>query len=273
MKKTLLQLGIAVMAIIGLASCDGDNAEGNARLVVRLTDAPADYDKVMIDVQGVSYNVSNDTEGENGWALMNNSAIGVVDMLELTGGIDTLLADQELAPGYISQIRLHLGEKNTLVMGEEEVALSTPSAQQSGLKLNLHTELLAGVTYNVLLDFDVAKSIVASGNEKYSLKPVIRAVAEATSGAVMGTVEPVGAGAVAYIYEEGEDGMPVEVASAFTDENGQFLLKGIAPGEYTVSVEVAEGFEMTTEAQAVTVELGAVANVGTFTAVAVDAAN
>ena len=60
--------------------------------------------------------------------------------------------------------------------------LTTPSAQHSGLKLNVHAELTEGITYKILLDFDAARSIVKTGSGAYNLKPVIRTITEATSG-------------------------------------------------------------------------------------------
>ncbi len=42
--------------------------------------------------------------------------------------------------------------------------MKTPSAQQSGLKLNVHEEFLQGVAYEYIIDFDAARSIVKTGN-------------------------------------------------------------------------------------------------------------
>jgi hypothetical protein len=50
--------------------------------------------------------------------------------------------------------------------------------------------------YTVLLDFDANKSIVKQGNGTYSLKPVIRTIEQAISGAVKGKITPVGTMAV-----------------------------------------------------------------------------
>ncbi|MNJ81020.1 hypothetical protein D3C77_796330 [compost metagenome] len=52
--------------------------------------------------------------------------------------------------------------------------LATPSAQQSGLKINLKSDFAPNQVYEVLLDFDAENSIVTQGNGSYSLKPVIK---------------------------------------------------------------------------------------------------
>jgi hypothetical protein len=57
--------------------------------------------------------------------------------------------------------------------------LETPSAQQSGLKINIHLDVNAGILYQMWPDFDAGHSITKAGNNKYMLKPVIRATLQA----------------------------------------------------------------------------------------------
>ena len=52
--------------------------------------------------------------------------------------------------------------------------MDTPSAQQSGLKINLNKILVQDSLNDVLLDFDANESVVEKGNGGYSLKPVVR---------------------------------------------------------------------------------------------------
>jgi hypothetical protein len=56
------------------------------------------------------------------------------------------------------------------------LSIEYPSAEQSGLKLQVNQTLQEGIMYHVLLDFDANKSIVKLGNGGYKLKPVIRTV-------------------------------------------------------------------------------------------------
>jgi hypothetical protein len=67
--------------------------------------------------------------------------------------------------------------------------LSTPSAEQSGLKLQ-EPNITGGIMYHVLLDFDANKSIVKLGNGGYKLKPVIRTVGPAISGTIISYLLP-----------------------------------------------------------------------------------
>ncbi|MCB0695749.1 MAG: DUF4382 domain-containing protein [Chitinophagaceae bacterium] len=115
-----------------------DNSQ-KASINFRLTDDPANYDAVYIDIQQVEVTM----EGRAAVTLTPVRA-GVYNLLDLRNGTDTLLARTELPPGKISQVRLILGSNNSVVIDDQVHTLNTPSAQQSGLKLNLNQEFIAG---------------------------------------------------------------------------------------------------------------------------------
>ena len=230
----------------------GCSLENTSRLEVRLTDSTGNFEAVNIDIQGVEVNGSN---GSSGWVELDIEE-GVYDILKLTNGLDTLLGSIELPAGKVQQIRLVLGPENSLKIDGQTIDLGTPSAQQSGLKLNLHANLIEGITYTVLLDFDAAKSIVARGNGTYSLKPVIRAIEEATSGAIKGSVTPFDATPAIYAIAGGDT-----VATAFTDDTGKFLVRGVPAGTYTVSI-VPGGTYVPVVKTGVAVTIGNVTDLG-----------
>ena len=226
MNRINYTLGIMMLAI-GIISCTNEE-KNTATVMVSLVDAPADYESVMIDVQAVLFNVSGE-ESEGGWDSLTSFTPGVYDLLELTNGEELFLGDFELGEGKIGQIRLVLGENNSLVIDGEEIDLTTPSASQSGLKLNIHDEVVAGVTYKLLIDFDAAKSVVKSGNSgKYNLKPVIRATLEAQSGTIEGVVAPADVPSVVYAI------INDDTVSTYPEADGAFLIRALAAGEYTV---------------------------------------
>ena len=215
-----------------LFSCDNEDKNGNARLEVRLVDAPADYEAVYIDVQEVRIHTSETASDEDqGWTTLPTNA-GIYNLLELTNGIDALLASDELPAGKVSQIRLILGENNTLVEDGETIPLRTPSAQQSGLKLKINTTLEADLDYVIMLDFDAARSIVKAGNSgNYNLKPVIRTFVESDGGSLKGCTSPTTIQSLVTVSQNGQ-----VVASAYTND-GCFLIKGLPAGTYQVRVE------------------------------------
>jgi hypothetical protein len=210
-----------------------------------MVDAPGDYDQVNVEVLDVLIKATSDNDDSQGWVSIGNLPPEgkIVDLLKLTGGVNALLADDLVPSGKLGQIRLLLGDDNTVVLAggdpTKPIPLNTPSAQQSGLKLKVNQTLLAGKTYEFLLDFDVEHSVVvqAGGSGIYNLHPVIRVSTKENTGGIKGTVGPSEALPVLA-------SVPVEgggTISALTDASGVFQLNGVPAGTYEVKLIPAEG--------------------------------
>lgn len=227
--KNLIKISFVFIALVAFISCSDDDTkeQGTSRLMVSMTDAPGEYEHVYVDVQDVVVKYI-ESEGE---VSLGNINVGVYDLLELTGGISVLLADEEVPSGHITQMRLILGSENSIVIDGETHPLQTPSAQQSGLKLNVNQTLEPGIMYDFLLDFDVNESIVVQGNGDYLLKPVIRASTAAESGSISGTVLPVGFQTLVTASNT------EHIISAYTNAQGIFVLHGVPEGTHTLTIE------------------------------------
>jgi len=254
----LKHLSLIVLSIVILSSCS-DNG-GTAKIQVALVDAPADYDAVNIDIEDVQINISADENDEGGWQSLENAEPGVYDLLLLTNGEEQFLGEIELPEGKLGQVRLILGDGNVLTVDGQETPLTVPSGSQSGLKINVDADIQAGITYKLVLDFDAAKSVVKAGNSgKYNLKPVIRAQMEATTGAIHGTISPAETATVVYAIV-GEDSV-----SSYPDEEGEFLIRALDAGTYTVSAVPAEESGFTTvDVEDIVVTIGETAEAGTI---------
>ncbi|MFC0878684.1 DUF4382 domain-containing protein [Saccharicrinis sp. FJH2] len=261
--KRIISLAlIFVSAGIIFTSCD-ENQEGTtsstSTLRVKLTDSPGDYKAVYVDIQEVKiYSV---TEEDSGWVSLPNIHTGMYDLLKLTNGVDTLLGENEIKSGMISQIRLILGENNYLVTEDDSVKLSTPSAQQSGLKIKVNRVLDPDLSYDILLDFDASRSVVKAGNSgKYNLKPVIRTVVEQSTGTIKGMVSADSVSCAVYAIT-GEDSV-----GTFTDTTGMFLLKGLDPDTYALYIDPGENSGLKdTSISNITVTSGNVTDLGMIT--------
>lgn len=237
MKKVKFNLEILLLTLLlcfFLTGCNNNDDDGNAqtsRVSVRMSDAPGDYDEVNVEVLDVKIK-SNSETGEEGWVSIGNITPGIYNLLDLTGGVNVLLADNQVPSGYLGQIRLILGEHNTVIKDGVTYPLKTPSAQQSGLKLQVNQTLVSGATYDFLLDFDVEHSVVvqAGGSGNYNLHPVIRVSTIATSGAIKGIVTPIAVQSLVSV-QVGD-----VTVSAYTNELGVFQLNGIPAGTYTVTI-------------------------------------
>jgi hypothetical protein len=228
--KKILFLFLLTAAFISCRKEEGPDF-GKASLTFRLTDAPAAYDKVNIDIIGME-------------VIIDDSVInldvngGVYNLLDLVNGKDTLLVEQDVPAGRISQVRLILGDNNSIVVNGEVNPLKTPSAQQSGLKLNVDADFEPGIAYEYTIDFDAARSVVETGNDKYILKPVLRVITESVSGALKGIVYPIEARPSIFAINENLDSI-----STFADTlNGRFMFSGLPQGVYSIGFKPVAPF-------------------------------
>lgn len=215
---------LASILVMQISSCKKNE---KVLLSVRMTDAPANYEEVNIDVQGVEI-----TDGDEENVMLTTTA-GIYNLLDLSNGVNIVLASGYLDAGKVSQIRLILGTENTVKVDGVVYPLSTPSAMQSGLKLKLNETFEAGIDYTILLDFDANQSIVLKGNNEYQLKPVIRTIDEAISGSIKGSVSPV-VGMV--MISATSNGITY---ATVTNSNGYFLIAGLPIGTYDITVTPA----------------------------------
>lgn len=221
------------MALLFFSACSKDDSEsdfnGNAFLSVRLTDAPASYEEVLINIEDVMIHYTP-IEGQGSWQSLENVHTGTYNLLDFTNGLDTLLAEQELPAGTVSQIRLILGDGNMVKVDGEYFDMATPSANTSGLKLNLNSTFEEGFSYTLWIDFDAGRSIVKRGNGTYSLKPVIRAYTESKTGAISGVVSPPEAKPYVMAISESND-----TTGTYADTlSGKFILSGLEAGIYAM---------------------------------------
>ncbi len=224
MKKINIILCVIVFGF-SMNSCKKDDAKTTYSYNVRMTDGPGPYNAVYIDLQGV------EITGSDGKAVMMNVNTGIYNLLNFSNGYDTLIATGSLEVATVQQIRLILGVNNSVVVDNINYPLSTPSADQSGLKLQVHQTMQAGVLYSVLLDFDANKSIVKEGNGSYKLKPVIRTIETAISGSIKGSITPIGTLAVVSATSATNITYTSNVISS-----GNFMLLGLPAGTYSVTV-------------------------------------
>ncbi|MBL7921748.1 MAG: DUF4382 domain-containing protein [Bacteroidia bacterium] len=253
--KTLKKILSILVLIFVIVSCKKDpvtapqsNREPTP-YYVRLTDAPALYQAVYVDIQGV------EITGNGGANVMLNVNPGIYNLLDFSNGIDTLIATGSLYVDNVQQIRLILGPNNSVVVNNVSYPLKTPSAQQSGLKLQVHQDLQPGVAYYVLLDFDASLSIVEHGNGDYSLKPVIRTIQTALSGSIKGKIVPSGVFATV-LATSGPNSY-----STIVNANGEFVIAGLPAGTYTIVITPATPYNPIT-LNNVVVTVGGSTNVG-----------
>jgi hypothetical protein len=251
MKKLNVILSLFLLAGL-ITSCNKDSANPAYPYSVRMTDAPAVYDEVNIDLKSVV------VTGSNGETVTLNVNAGIYNLLDFANGHDTLIASGTLTDARVEQIRLILGTNNTVVVDGDTYPLSTPSADQTGLKIQVHQDLQAGVMQSILLDFDANQSIIKEGSGIYKLKPVIRTIQASANGSIQGNILPEGTLAVVTAVSSSTS---LSYSSAVNSE-GEFKIMGLPSGMYSLTVTPVFPLSPITQTN-ISVTSGITTNIGT----------
>jgi hypothetical protein len=135
-----INLILTGMILFTLLSCNKENdgsenntpPPGKAMLSVKMVDSPGAYDAVNIDVLSLRANYNDQ------WLDLPLESPGVYNLLEFTNGNSLIMiGDTALPPGTITELRLLLGENNTVVVDGVSHDLQTPSGQSSGYKVKM----------------------------------------------------------------------------------------------------------------------------------------
>jgi hypothetical protein len=132
--------------------------------------------------------------------------------------------------------RVTLGNGLLFAGGSATSAMKVPSGGQTGIKVNFSgpVQVTSGQTV-LLVDFDVCRSFVFTGPPSapngVNFRPVLHATVQDVAGSVAGTVSPADAKAMVYAIV-GTDTLATAAADTVT---GDYILRYLAPGTYTVS--------------------------------------
>lgn len=289
--RTLQTRGaLAALLTLAVSACGGGGGGGGDSVVVvdtgtlnlAITDAPVDSARqVLVQFTGVSVQAAGG--GTTAFALAGNSqtcqdlldgvppalpdpnepVVRCIDLLALQGSATNLLLDdEELPAGDYSWMRLDVqaerGVMDSIIVlddGSEE-SLWVPSGSQSGLKLNTPFRITADREHNLVIDFDLRKSVTDPQGSfpDYILRPSLRLIDLGASGSIAGTVDAallttdnctadayavyVYEGALAEVGDEGSAFPPLASAAVVLDGDlglWRYEVGFLPAGDYTVA--------------------------------------
>jgi len=257
-------------------SLQGTTPPGMQRISLYLTDGPGFFDSVLIDIKSVSVLVDtcdktdsthggrgchhdgwndDDDDHHNGgdhhdnvpdsckvWTDLQVQP-GVYNLLDLSNGLDTLLASGLVPNGVVKYIKIELGPNNSLVKDSVSYPLNLPPDLNSTIiiKLKGNEWDQAGPGHLQLwMDFDVTRSIIRVRDNMFYLRPVIYLFAVRVTGSIQGTVVPRDAFPVVTVYND------KDTAYALPNREGQFKVRGLDDGDYNVFFNASNGYKDTT---------------------------
>jgi hypothetical protein len=250
-------LTLLAAAVLMVGCSDTSEPAGQGQIQMYLVDAPAAFDAVNIVVRRVEVHRAG-ADSTNGWITVRSDS-AQFDLLQLRNGASSILGGTSLDAGQYTQIRLIIGAGSHVIVDGVRHDLTIPSGFETGVKLNHPFTIESGNLYELTLDFDAARSVRQQGMA-YRLQPVIRLIAQSTSGTISGTALPVAAQAKIWTVA-GSD-----TVSALADTtSGFFKLMALPEGSYTVHVDHTAGSYQDTVITGVAVVRQQNTNLGTIT--------
>lgn len=292
MKKLKSWLLPALMLAAGfvLVGCNDDDTAGNGAGSLRLyiTDSPIDaanVEAVVITITSIEVN------GSDGWETIREfDEAASLNLLEYQQGETFFLAEEDLAIGNYSQIRLHLDTQEQsqgnisnpgcfirFIDGTQK-GLFIPSGGQSGYSVVGEFEISSNAVQAITIDFDVRKSVVEAGNSgNYLLKPNMRLIVNEEASMIEGSISNMQANhnLVVYSYKTGEyNETELEpnfdsqlflkaISSTSVNDDGSFRLAFLQSGNYQLVVASYDNegnfIEVVKESDSINLDKGAVA--------------
>lgn len=149
----------------------GNRVSGLEAVIIDIQQIRIHYSASVIDTVGADSVVVEEGPGKK-WIDVPIEPVKI-DLLDITGTME-LLAEAELPEGFYSEVRLILGDESEVVVNGETHDLFVPSGEQSGYKVKLNRSLHSGEVLDVTIEFDAAKAVRVTGNNRYMLHPVLR---------------------------------------------------------------------------------------------------
>jgi hypothetical protein len=287
-----IAMGLLLLTILSIFSCQKEHAsvneipEGQQRVRIRLSDNPVNFDAVNVDIQRVEVLIvpdscrgrgnnddgprnhcDYDNDGGRGnygdcavWDTLDIRA-GVYNLLDLSNGVDTLLANGFTVEGKIRKIRLTLGTQNSVVIDSVSYPLTLWNGHNR-VTINVRGEDVDQVTPGDLqlwLDFDAGRSIVKVSNNRFVLKPILRIWLPPQTAALEGRVQPERAGAVVSAISDNDTLIAIP-----DHHSGKFKIRGLRGATADVFINATRNGYQDTTLVGVSLQRGRTTDIGTI---------
>jgi hypothetical protein len=205
------RLALPLLAAFAMAACDGNGTggSGDARVSIRLTDAPGDLKEAWVKIDRMYLKGGPADSAQDGSVDLLTTRTDWVDLLTLSGGRTAELVNGATVPaGTYQELRLvvceaYIVEKDGDVYATNDAALPAgvtadgqlhiPSGCSSGFKIKFKTDepvTLQNESAILTVDFDVSQSFghQAGNSGRWVMHPVLHATAVGFAGGITGAV-------------------------------------------------------------------------------------
>jgi len=189
------RLILAAASLAAIACSDAATTGGSGRTRVYLTDSPFPFgsiSQVNVYIARIEASASTDTTGLNpaSWVTIATPE-RTFNLLDFQGGSAALLGEAELPADQYAAVRvvINTGRSSVVTTGGAQATVHWPISGDLSLYALVEQPLaVTGAGAQIVLDFDVGRTFLDDGAGGFYFSPVIRAVNEAATGSITGTV-------------------------------------------------------------------------------------
>ncbi|WP_425636692.1 DUF4382 domain-containing protein [Algoriphagus yeomjeoni] len=230
MKKPYFYL-FPIACVFFFASCEDPDSSPRSLLNLILVDSPAKWDSVFVEIEGVDIEVladGRDTQSQT-FFFEYKSGDKRIKVSDLVGGNALLLGRNELPIGQIINAKIILGDNHSMFFKEKRyvLALSDPSKNEISLETSIDIE--QGISYDVLLDLDLEKSIIQVSESPltYEFDPTFTLVNGIGTVEISGSLKPTAL--YPAVYLSNDEG----TISTHPDASGKYYFR-VQAGSYKI---------------------------------------
>lgn len=156
----------------------------------------------------------------------------VIEVSSLVAGKGLLLGRDELPTGKIISATFRIGVSHSLFLDGELYGLPLANAGRTEIPIELEMDLEQGIAYDLILDFDLEKSIRVLSESPLSMEldPVLTAISGIGTGEIKGTISPTTLRPAIYAIISGDS------VNTHINSSGSFSLR-LQEGIYTIYID------------------------------------
>ena len=248
------RLILAAASLAAIACSDATTGGGAGRTRVYLTDSPFPYGSISavnVYIARIEASATTDTTGLNpqSWVTIATPE-RTFNLLDFQGGAATLLGEADLQADQYRAVRVVINTGRSSVINSNGSTATVHWPISGDLSLYAIVEQPLAVTSagaQIVLDFDVGRTFLPDGGGGFYLIPWIRAVNQAATGGITGTVTASSiegetlpfVNAAVSVYHSGlDDTLPdvflIPLGTSHSDAQGHYAVAFLPPGSYRV---------------------------------------
>lgn len=183
----LYVVGICILLSFILVCCSGNGANDQGEILIKVVDAPANYQQINIVVDRVSIHQAGNAP-DIGWKFLSTGSPISFNLLKLLNGHSVQLAFNKVPGGSYDQIKIDYGPCTITTNGNPILLALDPSITNGNI-IPYGFQIVQGQQFQLTFDYDAYSSVYPSGFlHGYIFKPKIRVQNTALSGSITGAV-------------------------------------------------------------------------------------